>query len=346
MKAVQILGPQKIEVVELPKPIPGEKDILIRVKAVGLCGTDLELLRGEMPYIQQGFTTYPIIPGHEWSGIIEETGDEVKEFIPGDRVTGDVSIGCGECDYCKKGRFNLCANRYEVGSYRNKDGAYAEYILMPAKHVYKLPENVTLEEAALCEPAATAAYSVVKSGVGFGDTVLTIGDGPIGQLSMQCAKAVGAGKVILVGSWPEKMQIALNTGADQVISYRNEDVVKKVLDITNGKGVDVVIENSGNPEAIEQSIKSVKMGGKIVLVSIYGKGKVPVDIDSVIINDVDIYGVLASPNTFAGTLALMGAGKINVKPLITHQFPLEEIKKAIQLVYERKEFRIKILLKP
>lgn len=346
MKAVRFSGPEKIEYTDVPKPQINDTEVLVRVKAAGICGTDLELLTGDMPHIKNGFTTYPLIPGHEWAGQIEEVGSQVQGFGVGDRVTGDVSLGCGNCEMCKTGRYNLCPNRVVVGSYRNKDGAFAEYIKMPYRNLFKLPETISYEEAALAEPAATAAYGIMRAKIGFGDTVLAIGDGPIGQLAMQCAKIAGASKVIAVGSWDEKLDIARQLAADVVLHYKRDDIVAQVLEYTDGEGADVILETSGNMIAFNQSIKAVKPGGKIVLYSFYSRVEFPATINNFIVKDADLIGILASPNAFGPVLSLMESGRIHVKPLITHRYPMEQISEAIAMIRNKQECRIKVLLMP
>ncbi|MBS3969409.1 MAG: alcohol dehydrogenase catalytic domain-containing protein [Clostridia bacterium] len=346
MKAIQFIEPWSVKCVDVSLPEINQDEVLIKVKAVGVCGTDLELLSGDMPHIKNGFTKYPLIPGHEWAGEIVEVGNSVKSFNIGDRVTGDVSIGCGCCYICRTGRYNLCPNRVVVGSYRNKDGAYAEYLKMPERHLYKLPDNISYEEGALVEPAATSAYAVMKARIGLGEKVLVIGDGPIGQLAVQCAKIAGATKVINVGSWDEKLEVAKQLGADAALNYKKDDMVAAALELTNGEGVDTVIETSGNKIAFNQSIKSIRPGGKIALLSFYSETEISAAINNFIIKDAEMIGILASPNAFKPTLALMETGRINVKPLITHKFPLHQAEEALEMVRSKKECKIKVLLIP
>ena len=346
MKAIRVIGVEEIEYVDVPKPEIGVEDVLIKVMAVGVCGTDMELYTGEMPYIKKGLTTYPFIPGHEWSGCVEQVGAAVKEFQPGDRVTGDVSIGCGHCHMCKIGRFNLCPNRRVVGSYRNLDGAYAEYIKLPRKNVYKLPDNLSYEEAALIEPAAPAAYGVLKSGMKFGDSVLVVGDGPIGLLAVQCAKIAGASKIFVSGSWDEKLEVAIKTGADYVMNYKRDNLEEIIHELTEGAGVDVVFETSGNVKAFNQSMHAVKPGGKVVLLSIYTSPEFMAEINTIVSKDADVIGVLASCNTFKPTIKMLENGSIDVKPLITHQYPLEKAKDVLEMMKTKNECRIKVLLIP
>lgn len=346
MKAIRFMAPEKLEYSDVPTPEIESNEILIKIKAVGVCGSDMELFAGDHPYLKRGVTKYPLIPGHEWSGQVEKVGSEVSGFKAGDRVTGDVSIGCGNCNMCKTGRFNLCPNRGVIGSYKNRDGAFAEYIKLPYRHVYKLPDSISYEEAAMIEPAATAGYAVMKAKVGYGDTVLVIGDGPIGQLSLQCAKAAGASKVFVVGSWDEKLEVARATGADDVMNYKRDDIVSRINELTEGIGVDVVIETSGNPKAFNQSLHTMRPGGKAVLLSIYTAAEFMAEINWIVFKDAEVIGVLASCNAYKPTIALMESGRINVKPLITHKYPLEKAGEAIEMIKDRKECKIKVVLIP
>ena len=177
MKAIRFMKPETIEYSEVPMPALGDGEVLAEIAYAGFCATDIELLTGEMVHIKNGNTTYPIIPGHEWSGTIVQTGKDVRGFRPGDRITSDVSLGCGKCDFCRRGHYNLCPNREVVGSYRNRQGVFAQYVAVPERHVYRIPEGLSLEEAALAEPAATAAYAVAKARIPAGAQVLVIGDG-------------------------------------------------------------------------------------------------------------------------------------------------------------------------
>ncbi len=162
MKAARIFGARDVRYVDIDRPRIGPNDVLIKVKAVGICGTDLEIFRGTMPFLSMGLAKFPLTPGHEWSGIVEEVGVEVKRLKTGQRVTGDVSIGCGKCSYCLRGRYNLCLDKQEVGICRGKEGAYADYLSMPQQYTYPLPKKMSYEEGALVDPTATAVNAVVR----------------------------------------------------------------------------------------------------------------------------------------------------------------------------------------
>ncbi|MDD3164353.1 MAG: alcohol dehydrogenase catalytic domain-containing protein [Oscillospiraceae bacterium] len=345
MKAIRFLRPEVIEYSEIPLPQVKDNEVLAKIAYAGFCATDIELLTGEMVHIKNGNTTYPIIPGHEWSGTIVAVGSHVHGFAVGDRVTSDVSLGCGECEACRQGHYNLCPNREVIGSYRNRQGVFAQYVAVPQRHLYKIPDGLTLEQAALAEPAATAAYAVTKAQIPAGAQVLVIGDGPIGQLAAQLANLAGASRVILAGSWDEKLEIAKQCGIADTINYHREDVAQRAAELTHG-GPEIIIETSGNNSALDSAVRALKPTGRIVAVSWYNGATLEVAMNTLIVKDAALIGSLASPNSFEPVLRYMAAGKLNVQPLITHVMPMEQLADVVKLVREKKEMRIKILLKP
>ena len=346
MKAIHFVQPEKIKVVDIPIPEIKADEVLCKVNYAGICGTDLDLLTGNMIHIKTGMTKYPIVPGHEWSGTIVKVGSEVKNFIEGERVTADVSLGCGKCEYCRRGQYNLCPNREVIGSYRNRQGCFAEYIAVPERHLYKVPEGVSDQEAALVEPAGTAAYAVKRARIPMGATVMVIGDGPIGLLAALLARLAGAARVIVAGSWDEKLEIAKKTGAFATINYHRENIAESAIKLNDGVGPDVVIEASGNQSAFHSAIEAVKPGGRIVLISWYADAEVPAPLNGIIVKDLDLVCCLASPNTFQTVLNYMDAGALDAKSLITHIVPLEKMEEMVAMMRAKKECRIKILLKP
>lgn len=345
MKAIRFMQPEVIEYSDIPRPRPKANEVLAEIAYAGFCATDIELLTGEMIHIKNGLTTYPIIPGHEWSGTIVEVGENVRGLKAGDRITSDVSLGCGECDECRRGHYNLCPNREVIGSYRNRQGVFAQYVAVPQRHVYKIPDGLSMEEAALAEPAATAAYAVTKAKIPAGAQVLVIGDGPIGQLAAQLANLEGASRVIMAGSWDEKLDIARSCGIAETINYHKEDVVARARELTDG-GPEIIIETSGSNSALNSAVQALKPTGRIVAVSWYNGPVVEVAMNTLIVKDAELIGSLASPNSFGPVLRYMAEGKLNVKPLITHVKPMEELEDVVKMVRAKKEMRIKILLKP
>lgn len=345
MKAIQFMGPEQIAYHDVPLPEMKDDEVMAKVTYAGFCATDIELLTGEMIHIKNGFTTYPLIPGHEWSGTVVAVGKNVRDYKVGDKVTCDVSLGCGECDECRKGHYNLCPNREVVGSYRNRQGVFAQYVCAPQRHLYKIPEGLSMEEAALAEPAATACYAVQRARIPVGAEVLVIGDGPIGQLAAQLANLAGASKVIMAGSWDEKLAIAKECGITETINYHKENVVERARELTEG-GPEIVIETSGNKKALNTAVQALKPTGRIVAVSWYDGATVDVAMNTVIVKDAELVGSLASPNSFGPVLRYMAEGKLKVKPLITHMKPMNQLQDVVDLVRAKKEMRIKILLRP
>jgi len=346
MKAAVLSGEGNFDYREVDKPEPAPADVLIRVKAVGICGTDMELYRGTMPFLKTGLSKYPIIPGHEWSGVVEEVGSEVTAFQPGDRVTGDVSIGCGRCQDCKRGLYNLCENRREVGITGGKDGAYAQFLLMPEPFVYKVPDNVSFDAAALTEPAATMVKAIRKTPVPLGDVVLVMGAGPIGLLGLACAISAGAGFTIAADRKKPKLEVAKKLGADIVVNVLEEDLADVVGEATEGKGVDYLIEASGSTEACTLASSLVRGGGVINAVGIY-EGPLPnYNMADVVLRDISVIGSVASPNAYEATIRLMASGRIRPELCISHRFGLSEIDEAIEVQEEDPDNRLKILLYP
>lgn len=344
MKALRFLEPGKMKVEEEPIPVlQSEDEVLVEIYYSGICKSDLELLRGTHPHLVSGNARYPIIPGHEWSGVVCETGRKVTEFQVGDRVVGDVSLGCGCCEMCKTGRFNLCPSREVIGSYGNRQGSFAQYLRTHKRSLYHVPDSLSLKEAAAVEPAATAAYTVKKSGVKYGDRVLVMGDGPIGLFAVQAAKAVGAAQVVLIGSWPEKISLALKNGADNGFSYRSGNAAELARQAVGGGQFDIVLETSGNLRSINEAISLLKPSGTIGMVSFYG-GTAEINLNDVITKDATIQGVLASPNMFHPTLSAMEGGRMNAAPLITHTIGFSNMEEAFAIAESREEMSVKIVV--
>lgn len=346
MKAARLSGRRSIEYVEVPEPVPGPGEVLIRVKAAGVCFTDVEMFNGTQPYFAMGLAHYPVILGHEWSGEIAAIGAGVDGFSTGDRVTGDVSLGCARCRFCLAGQYNLCVVKQEVGLCRGKDGAFAEYLAMPARHVYRLPDGLSFEEGAGVEPAATCVKGIHKTGLRAGDAVLVAGDGTIGLLGIQAAHAAGAGLVIATGTDEKKLALATRLGADRVVDVRREKAADAARAATGGYGVDLAIECSGQIPALRDCIQSVRMGGKICVIGVYEKSYPEFPATEIVVRDITLVGSVASPNAFGETLRFMEQGRIRLAPLVTHTLPLSEAAHAFDLMENPGSGRIKILLKP
>ncbi|MCL5995735.1 MAG: alcohol dehydrogenase catalytic domain-containing protein [Chloroflexi bacterium] len=346
MYALELTGPNQYRYFELDRPSPRVDELLIRVHRVGICGTDVEMLRGSMPYFKLGWTQYPVILGHEWSGTVVEAGSAVSQFQVGDQVTGDVTIGCGSCVNCMRGLYNLCLVKQEVGLCRGKQGAFAQYMTMPARHCYRLPERVSLDDGALVEPAATVVRAVRKVGITPGASVYVAGDGPIGLLAMQAVRAHGAGWVVIGGTSAAKLELARTLGAHAVVDVATTDPYQFIMDSTRGLGVDFAVEASGYRPALQQCLDVTRQGGRVSIIGIYDRPIDGLDMGVAVIKDLDLCCSVASPNTFEPTLRLMADGRIRVSPLVTQVFELADAGKAFELQQTGGDRRIKIQLRP
>ncbi|RLG85184.1 MAG: alcohol dehydrogenase [Thermoprotei archaeon] len=352
MKALVLEAPGKYSVRWVDTPKPGPYEVLVRVRAVAICGSDPLLLTGKFAGGKYPLF-YPMIPGHEWAGEIVALGPGVTEFKIGDRVAGEAHKGCGLCNMCKKGRYNLCENFGNMEKGHRwygfiANGAYAQYQVYHVKAIHKIPDTMSFEEGAMVDTTAIALHGLKRAGVPPGGTVVIIGPGPVGLCALQCAKALGAGRVIVVGRGhggrSNRMKVARELGGE-LVDVEIEDPVSRVLELTNGKGADLVVECSGSEEACSWTVNMVRKGGSIVLIGNYKK---PVNylMSKVVFDEITIYGSRGNPNASDEAINLIASGKINVKKLITHVFPLDEFAKALETFVKRLEGAIKVIVKP
>ena len=342
MMAVRILRLNNLSIGKVEKPSPKHNEALVKVKAVGICGTDIEILKGGHP-----FAKLPRIPGHEWSGRVEELRGKVTGIQKGDKVVSEVSVGCGKCEWCKAKRYNLCEKLEEVGITRN--GAMAEYVTVPITMLHKIPDTVSFRDAALMEPTAIALHGIKiakqLAGKDVKKNVAIIGDGPIGLLVVKGIKELyNPSKLILTGLFEKKLQRGKSFGAKWCINARDaKGVVREIMSITRGKGADVVIEAAGTQEAVDQAINICKKGGKIVFIGFEGK----IDVNKIVFSELELRGSLSSSKEdWKKAIELVSKGKIDTKKLITRKFPLREAKKAFEMVERKKAKVIKVLLTP
>ena len=345
MKAVNIIGPEKITIEEVAIKQPKQGEALVKVMAAGICGTDYELYTNDMVYIKEGLSNLPIIPGHEWSGVIEQVGEGVKGFRAGDKVSGECTVSCGKCWFCQRGKQNQCKDRTETGI-MNRDGCFAEYITFPVSHLHKF-NTLSFEEAALIEPTGIALYAAMRGGVGPFDNVMVAGPGPVGLQAAQIAKKVfGAKKVILTGTRDERLARAGSFGLDGIINIRTSDLVSQIKSITNGEMIDVVLEESGGAGVFDEIKKVIRSCGRVVLNGFFGSKNAPIDWDFFTVNDVSILGALGSPNVWDQVIALLEAGIIETKSLISHVLPLDHFEEGLDIMVNRKENVCKVIIKP
>jgi len=321
MRAAVLYKPLDIRIEEIDAPAIGPKNVLVRVRRVGICGSDVHFyLYGK---IGSFIVEKPLILGHECSGEVVEIGESVRNVSVGQRVVVEPGFTCGVCEYCRSGRYNLCpdARFYGAPPY---DGAFAEYVSAPEENVYPMPDNMTYGEGAMIEPLAVGLMAAKRGGISVHDKVAIFGAGPIGLLALQAAKSHGVTETYIADLIKYRLEYAERLGADVTINALEEDAVSLIKKLTGGRGVDVLIEASGSPKCIQQAIEAVKPGGRIVLVG-YPLVEVPINVDKILMKELDIRGVHRYANVYPTAIKLVSLGKVNVKDLITHVFPLEEI---------------------
>lgn len=344
MKAVVKYGKGKglIEIREVPQPKIKDDEVLIEVKAVSVCGSDLHIYHDAHPYWP------PVVLGHEFSGIIAEVGREVKGWHVGDRVVSETRTGsCGTCYICQSGFPQVCELKRPYGIGVN--GAFAKYVSGPARLLHHLPDNISFETGAIIEPIAIAITSIIeRSQIKAGEKVLISGPGPIGLISLAIAKAAGASLTIMVGR-SSKGELRLNKarelGADVIIDTEKEDPVIKVNHLTNGLGVDFLIETSGNPDVISKSFEMVRRTGTICAIGITGLPEVSIPYDRGIFKGIRFdFCFSSSWTSWEKAIALISKGILNLETLITHRLPLEKWEEAFRLLENRQA--VKVILIP
>ena len=338
MKRARVLGPRKIIVEDVPVPKVSQSEVLIKVEYCGICGSDIHAFLGKHPFIKP-----PITPGHEFSGTVVEVGEDVKSISVGDRVTVIPQLTCGKCYNCRIGRYNICRNLKVIGC--QVDGAMAEFFSVDEKLVFKLPDEISLKEAALIEPAAVAVHAVRLSDVRLGDNVVVLGAGPIGLLTLQCAKLSGAKKVVVTDLIDFRLKLAEKLGADYVVNVAETDLEKFVEEELGVDSVDLVFECVGVEATINQAIDVVRKGGQVVVVGVFS-GKTPVKIHLVQDREIVLKGSLMYlREDFQRAIDLIASKKLQVSPLITHVVPLSRVEEAYRIAVEKKTEAVKVLVR-
>jgi L-iditol 2-dehydrogenase len=343
MKALLLAEYNKFELADLPRPIPGSEEVLVQVTACGICGSDVHGYDGS-----SGRRIPPIVMGHEAAGIVAETGSGISEFKKGDRVTFDSTVYCGNCDYCRSGQMNLCDFRQVVGvscgDYR-RAGAFAEYVVVPQRILYRLPDALSFPEAAMLEAVSVALHAVRLSEMRGGETALVIGAGMIGLLTLQAAKAAGAARVLITDLDATRLELAKEMGADETLHLSGAELIAEVMRLTGGKGVDVVLEAVGRNETISAAIDCVRKGGTVLLIGNI-KPEVTLPLQKVVSRQIRLQGTAASSGEYPQAIELMTSGKIRVKPLITAVAPLEEGPRWFDRLHAGEPNLMKVVLAP
>ena len=353
MKAWVLGGPNEIKLVEKPVPEPGKAEVLVRIDAIAVCATDLEIMRHGLPAIVDGGSPFNknFTLGHEYMGTIVKLGPSVDEYQIGDRIAVEIHAGCGRCPRCREGMYTSCLNYgYPSKGHRangfTTDGGFAEYAVNNINTMVHVPDEMSDEEATLIVTAGTAMYGLdVMGGLIAGEGVVITGPGPIGLMGVAVAKALGASPVILTGTRDRRLDMGRKLGADEVVNVRNEDPVEAVKRITKGKGVQYVLECSGAPNALNETAKMVNRGGRICLAA-FPADPVPVDLAYLVRNNIYVFGIRGEGKSATHrAAAFMAQKRFDAKIIHTHTFPLAEVPTAIKYARERIDDAIKVVVK-
>ncbi len=349
MRALVLPSPGKVEIQTVPVPSPGAGEVLCKIGAVAICGSDPEMLRGDLSGVWP--PAYPFTPGHEWAGEVVAVGLGVLELHVGDRVAGQAHKGCGTCRNCLDGRYTICDNygRPETGHRHYgfiSPGAYAQYAVYSVKSVSRLPGEVSYQEGALVDTAGVVLHGLELSGITPGGTVAVIGPGPIGLTAMRLARALGAARVLAVGRGG-RLAAARSAGADVLVDFEATDPVLAVREATSGYGVDEAAECSGAAGTLTQAVRMVRKGGRVALVGVPPDHVMePVPFKYVVHNEIAIFGSRANPNVSHKVISLIASKQLRVDDLVTHVFPLEDFAKALDTFVHRRDGAIKVVVEP
>lgn len=351
MKAVVYPEPNQIEIREVARPEPGPGQALVKIKSTTICGTDLRVLAGLFPGVK-----YPHIPGHEWAGEVVAVAPDVDELAPGDRVAAEPHVGCGRCGPCMNGLYNLCEHYGDVEKGHahigfTVPGGLADYCAVSVKALHKLPANLSYDQGAFCESVGVALYALDRAGVEAGDSVVVVGPGAIGLVAVQIARARGATRVVLVGfNDGPRLALAKEFGVHETVDLAElrEQPVEYVRGLVGGKGADVVIEFAGTAAAAQQALLFARRGGRIALCGSTSPGKVlEIDCSVIVRGHLNIFGSVANPKWICRRgLEMISAGFVNVNPLITHHFALDQFTEALDTFKSRTGGAFRVMLHP
>ncbi|MFA6470728.1 MAG: alcohol dehydrogenase catalytic domain-containing protein [Candidatus Latescibacterota bacterium] len=335
MKQVMWMGNNELEYRDdapLPDRAPGVGEVLLRVRATGLCSTDVHIIQGRVR-----FRNPPFVLGHEVSGEVVETGARVSRVKPGDRVTMDSVVGCGKCPLCLRGSTQYCPDGYEIGM--TVDGGMQEFLFVPERNVIPIPVSISHEESAILDTEVLGALR--KPGIARGESLLVLGPGPGGLVAVQIGRILGAGKVILTGTRPERLLLGKRLGADITLDSSQPGLKEAILDETGGHGPDMVFDAAGSAESLSTALDLVVPQGKVVLYGVHGSPVPSVDIDRMILKDLVVYGALSDRLGWEDMIGWIASGKLNLRDIITHRFPLEQAQEAYETVRDRRGGAIK-----
>lgn len=343
MKALVLEDYKQFVYKDVPDPKPRPDEVLIAVKACGICGSDVHGMDGST-----GRRRPPIVMGHEAAGEIVEVGGGVSDWQVGDRVTFDSTVYCGTCHFCRRGQANLCEDRRVLGvscaDYK-QHGAFAEFVAVPERVLYKLPDELSYEKAALVEPVSIAFHAVNRTPMGLNSSVVVFGAGMIGLLTIQALRLAGYGTIIAVDLDPDKLDIARTVGADYTFLANDVDLIPNILTLSHGRGADRVFEAVGIEATVNAAFQAVRKGGAITLIGNLAP-EVNFPLQSAVTREITLYGVCASCGEYPACLDMIARGSIDVDPLLSAVAPLSEGASWFERLYNKERGLMKVVLVP
>lgn len=332
----------KMEIREIDVPVPKEKEVLVKLEYVGICGSDVHYFHDGRcgDFVVDG----EFMLGHECAGTVVKLGSQVTELKVGDRVALEPGITCGQCEFCKSGRYNLCPDVQFLAT-PPVQGCYENYIAFPENMCFKLPENISTKEGALVEPLSVGMHAAAQGNVSLGDQVVILGAGCIGLVTLLACKAYGATDITVVDVIPKRLEFAKKLGATRVINGKEADVVEEIEKLTNGMGVDKVMETAGSPITIAQTPYLVKNGGTIVLVGISAQPEINFNFGKIMAKEAKIESVFRYRNVYPKAISAMAKGIIDVSGIVTHEFDFDDIQEAFECAINDKDNVVKAVIK-
>lgn len=346
MRALVMYAPGRYAVEEVPRPVCGDDEVLVQIKAVAICGSDPVLLAGGS--MQDGLPrSLPHIAGHEGAGVIVSCGKNIRGYQAGDRVAVESHLGCGYCENCKRGLYNLCLHFGDLDAGHKQygftvPGCYAEYCVYRPEVLHKLPDNLTYEHGALTDTLTTAFHAIQEAGIVPGGWTVVVGCGPVGMSVLMFARAMGSRVIVLETG--DRKRAAEQMGADYVIDFHEPDVTERILRITGGIGADRCYDCAGNVYSMRAALHACRRGGTIGLVAIPKQQEVPVDIKTIVWDQKKLVGSRGNPNCQDQVLAMMSSGLIAPERMISHRFPLEKFQQAMDLFTSREDGVVKVMI--
>ena len=343
MRALLLSAYKKLSVVDMPAPELGDDDVLVRVRACGICGSDIHGYDGST-----GRRIPPLVMGHEAAGVIERVGPRVQGFAAGDRVSFDSTVSCGTCEFCRRGQINLCDNRtvlgVSCGDYR-RHGAFAEYVAVPSRILYTLPDSLPFERAALLEAVSVAVHAVSRHVPKPDDTVVVVGSGMIGMLTIQALAAKGSRNIVAVDVDAEKLVLATRVGATRTLNAKERDVPTALREMTGGRGADLSFEVVGHHDTVVTAIRCLRKGGTVVLVGNLSP-TVELPLQEVVSREISVLGSCASNGEIPECIDLLARGVIDVDPMISLKASLDEGPALFARLYDGDRSLMKVILQP